>query len=284
MTFPAGWQFATALDGASGTGGHVTFKAAPLETVADSPIVAGKYFSRLDLDPGSAVPVHLDLVADRPSQLEITPDQLAQHRALVQQAYKLFGSHHYDHYDFLVTISDTVARNGLEHHRSSEDDTYSDYLSDYDKAAQDRDLLPHEYTHSWNGKFRRPADLWTPRSPTCRCATACYGSMRGRPNIGAMCWRRGRACGPRIRRWTRSPISWRGSATLPGRSWRPLQDTTNDEIIDPRRPVSWRSWQRFEDYYVEGAFIWLDADTLIREMSHGAQIIGRFRPRLFRHQ
>jgi predicted metalloprotease with PDZ domain len=123
LTLPPGWQFASALDGASATGGHVTFKPTPYETLVDSPIVAGHYFSRLDLDPGASVPVHLDLVADRPSQLEITPDQLAQHRALVQQAYKLFGSHHYDHYDFLVTMSDTIARNGLEHHRSSEDDT-----------------------------------------------------------------------------------------------------------------------------------------------------------------
>ena len=275
VTFPAGWQFATALDGASGTGGHVTFKAAPLETVADSPIVAGKYFSRLDLDPGSAVPAHLDLVADRPSQLEITPDQLAQHRALVQQAYKLFGSHHYDHYDFLVTISDTVARNGLEHHRSSEDDTYSDYLSDYDKAASDRDLLPHEYTHSWNGKFRRPEDLWTP-SYNVPMRDSLLWVYEGQTEY----W--GNVLAARSGLWTKDQaldeIAYVAARwdNVPGRTWRPLQDTTNDEIIDPRRPLSWRSWQRFEDYYVEGAFIWLDADTLIRELSHGARSLDDF--------
>ena len=92
----------------------------------------------------------------------ITPEELKQHRNLVQQAAKLFGSHHYDHYDFLVSLSDTLGRQGLEHHQSSEDSTKANYFTDWPAGVLESDLLPHEYTHSWNGKFRRPADLWTP--------------------------------------------------------------------------------------------------------------------------
>ena len=128
----------------------------------DSPILAGKYFSRVDIDPGAKVPVHLDIAADRPGQLKITPEELAAHKNLVQQAYKLYGSHHYDHYDFLLGLSAHVGGEGLEHHQSSEDVTTEKYFTHWDKTSAGRDLLAHEYTHSWNGKFRRPADLWTP--------------------------------------------------------------------------------------------------------------------------
>jgi predicted metalloprotease with PDZ domain len=275
ITLPPGWQFASALDGATATGGHVGFKTTSYETMADSPIVAGKYFSRLDLDPGAPVPVHLDLVADRPSLLDITPGELAAHRALVQQAYKLFGSHHYDHYDFLVSLSDTIPRNGLEHDRSSEDSTVATYLSEYDKNAWDRDLLPHEFTHSWNGKFRRPETLWTPNYDVPMRDSLLW-VYEGQTEY----W--GKVLAARAGLWNKEEALDEIARTIaiydnvPGRQWRALQDTTNDEILNPRRPMSWLSWQRFEDYYDEGALVWLDADTLIREMSHGQKSLDDF--------
>jgi predicted metalloprotease with PDZ domain len=280
VTLPTGWQFASALDGASGTGGHVTFKTTPYETLADSPIFAGRYMSKLDLDPGGPAPVHLNVMADRASQLEIKPEELAAHRALVQQAYRLFGSHHYDHYDFLVSVSDTVPGNGLEHHRSSEDNTVADYLTDDAKSLFDKDLLPHEYTHSWNGKFRRPADLWTP-SYDVPMRDSLLWVYEGQTEY----W--GKILAARSGLWDKSQALDEFATiaatydNVPGRSWRPLRDTTNDEIIDPRRPLSWRSWQRFEDYYDEGALIWLDADTLIREMSKGAHSLDDFAKSFF---
>lgn len=167
VKLPAGWQFGTALervdqDRPSQADDTVTFKPTTLNTLVDSPIYAGAYFKRVDLDPGAKVPVHLDLFGDSPKDIEMTPEQLKSHRALVAQAYKLYQSHHYDHYDFLFSLSDELSGNGLEHHQSSEDGTDADYYSDWDKNITGRDLLAHEYTHSWNGKFRRPADLWTP--------------------------------------------------------------------------------------------------------------------------
>ena len=162
VKLPDGWQVATALESASSDGGVTTFKPVPLDTLVDSPILAGRYFKRLDLDPGGATSVHLDIFADHADLLEVKPEQLEAHRALVQQAYKLYGSHHYDHYDFLLSVSDRLGGIGLEHHQSSEDGTVPTYFTEWEKNADERDLLPHEYTHSWNGKFRRPADLWTP--------------------------------------------------------------------------------------------------------------------------
>src|SRR3984893_10863526 len=161
VRLPDGWQVATALDTMSNIGGIIAFKPVSLETLVDTPLFAGRYFQRLDLDPGGPAPVHLDIVGDRADLLEIKPEQLEAHRALVQQAYKLYGSHHYDHYDFLLAVTDHMGGIGLEHHQSSEDGTVPGYFTEWDKSADTRDLLPHEYTHSWNGKFRRPAGLCT---------------------------------------------------------------------------------------------------------------------------
>ena len=275
VTLPAGWRFATALDGASGTGGHVAFSTTSLNTLADSPLMAGKYFSSLDLDPGAKIPVHLEVVADRPSLLAVTPEQLAAHRALIQQAYKLFGSRHYDHYDFLLSLSDTIPRGGLEHHRSSEDSTYPEYFSDYGKNTPERDLLPHEYSHSWNGKFRRPEDLWTPNFNVAMRDSLLW-VYEGQTEYWGM------VLAARSGLWTRQQaldelaLVAANYDAAPGRKWRPLEDTTNDEILNPRRPLSWRSWQRYEDYYDEGALIWLEADMVIRTQSHGAKSLDDF--------
>ena len=162
LRVPEGWRVGTALEAeASGTAG-TAFKKTSVETLMDSPVFAGRYYQRFDLDPGAKVPVTMDLFADRPELLVVTPEQIAAHRALVQQAYRLFASHHYAHYDFLYGLSDQVAGKGLEHHQSSEDIADPTTFSGWEKSTYERDLLPHEYTHSWNGKFRRPADLWTP--------------------------------------------------------------------------------------------------------------------------
>jgi len=162
VRFPAGWTAFSALEPAGTEGGVARYRTVDFDTLVDSPMIAGRYARQIELDPGSAVPVRLDVIADRPELLEATPDEIEKHKALVQQAYKLYDSHHYNHYDFLFSLSDRMGGSGLEHHRSSEDGTVPDYFTGWSKNPASRDLLPHEYTHSWNGKFRRPADLWTP--------------------------------------------------------------------------------------------------------------------------
>ncbi|HET8898160.1 MAG TPA: peptidase M61, partial [Rhodanobacteraceae bacterium] len=162
VTLPAGWQFGTALEVASQSANTTRFKPVGYNTLIDSPMYAGQHFKRVDLNPGGNVPVHMDIIADAAKNLAVTPTQLAQHRALVSQAFKLFGSHHFKHYDFLFSLSGVLSGNGMEHHQSSENGLGPDYFTGWDGNPTERDLLAHEFTHSWNGKFRRPADLWTP--------------------------------------------------------------------------------------------------------------------------
>ena len=162
VILPAGWSFGTGLETETRDGDTTHFKTTDYDTLVDSPIYAGRYFRSFDLDPGATTPVHLNVVADSPDLLNAPDDVIAIHRKLVQQAYKLYGAHHYDHYDFLVSASDLLVSNGLEHHRSSEDGVPKKYFIDWKNAFVGRDLLAHEFTHSWNGKYRRGADLWTP--------------------------------------------------------------------------------------------------------------------------
>ena len=274
VTLPDGWQYATALDASPDKG----FRRTTLETLVDSPLFAGRYAQKWQLDAGAPVSVRLDVFADRPGLLENKDldKHIDLHRALVQQAYKLFGSKHYDHYDFLLTLSDNISKGGLEHHRSSENDTGTDYFTGWDKSLAMRDLLPHEYVHSWNGKFRRPNDLWT----------ANYNEPMGDSLLWVyegqtQYW--GRVLATRSGLWSKEEAldALAGTAALfehwPGREWRNLQDTTYDEIIAPRfQPQSWASWRRSQDYYNEGVLVWLDVDTLIRELSQGHRSLDDF--------
>src|SRR5262245_12818182 len=162
VTLPEGWTSATALDGAETQGRTTRFAETDLETLVDSPMFAGRYGRVIELDQSGRSRVSLNIFAERPDQLEATEAQIRPHRNLVTQADRLFGSRHYDHYDLLFALGDRLGGIGLEHHRSSENKESGGYFTEWDDAASDRNLLPHEYTHSWIGKFRRPADLWTP--------------------------------------------------------------------------------------------------------------------------
>jgi predicted metalloprotease with PDZ domain len=280
VTLPEGFKLATSLEIAGSHGASTQFKEVGLETLVDSPIYAGRYSQQLDLDPQGLVPVHMDLFADRPESLQVKPEQLAAYRALVQQAYKLYGSHHYAHYDFLYSLSDQVEQNGLEHQQSSEDGHDPEAFTDWDKMVWERDLLAHEYTHSWNGKFRRPADLWTPNY-NVPMQDSLLWVYEGQTEY----W--GHVLAARAGLWSKQDALDQLALTAAffesqsGRQWRPLQDTVSDEIINPRRPMAWRDYQRYEDYYAEGAMIWLDVDTLLREQSAGKHSLDDFAKAFF---
>jgi predicted metalloprotease with PDZ domain len=277
VTFPAGWQFGTALETASHEGDTVNFKPTSYNTLIDSPIYAGKYFKRVDLDPGAATPVHMDIVADAPKYLEITPAQLKAHQNLVRQMYKMYGAHHYSHYDFLFSLSDKMGGNGLEHHQSSEDGVGTDYFTEWDKSALERDLLPHEFNHSWDGKYRRPADLWTPNF-NVPMQDSLLWVYEGQTQF----W--GNVMSARSGLWnteqTHDMLAYVAATYDKGRpglaSWRNVQDTTNDPIIAERAPLPYRNYQSSEDYYSAGQMIWLDVDAKLRELSHGKHSIDDF--------
>jgi predicted metalloprotease with PDZ domain len=275
LKLPEGWHYATALETAGEQGSTIKFKQTPLNTLVDSPLYAGSHFKRIDLSTSPSNIVHLDVFADADKYLDITPDELEKHKQLTIEAAKLYQSHHYNHYDFLFLLSDKVGGIGLEHHQSSEDGSRAKYFTDWKAGVLGRDLLAHEYTHSWNGKFRRPADLWTPNFnvPMRDDLLWVYEGMT--QYWGTVLTARS---GLRTPEETRAILA-RIAANFeisPGRDWRPLVDTTNQPTISQRRPVTWVSYQRPEDYYMEGELIWLDADTKIRELTNGQKSLDDF--------
>ncbi len=275
VTIPEGWSFATALDGAVTQGAATRFAETTLESLIDSPMFAGRHYRRVDLDPGASTRFTLNIFADRADQLAASEEQVRPHRELVRQAYRLYGARHFDHYDFLFALSGRLSGIGLEHHRSSENAVGGGYFTDWDKALDDRDLLSHELVHSWNGKFRRPADLWT-ADYSVPMRNSLLWVYEGQTQY----W--GQVLAARSGLWSRQDaldsLAYTAANfdTRIGRAWRAVQDTTNDPIVSQRRPQPWRSWQRSEDYYSEGLLIWLDADTLIRERTNNRRTLDDF--------
>jgi predicted metalloprotease with PDZ domain len=269
---PAGWKVATALRPSRQSGNRIDYPVTSYEILADSPLIAGAHYRAFPLSPD----VSLDVIADNEHELAAKPEQIAAHKRLVDQAVKLFGAQHYDHYDFLLTISDQLGGEGLEHHRSSEDGVERGYFTDWDNKLRDRNLLPHEYTHSWNGKFRRAADLWTPdyRTPMQDDLMWVY---EGQTQFwGYVLDARSGLLSKQDTLDAIASTAATYSSGTPGRGWRSLVDTTNDPIIAQRSPQPWRSWQRMEDYYSEGELIWIDVDRIIRQQSRGRHSIDDF--------
>lgn len=275
ITLPDGWHFASALEVASHDGSQVRFKDTTLNKLVDSPLYAGVNYVREDLSTGPNNRVFLDVFADSPKDLAITPEELQLHRNLAEQAAKLFDSHHYSHYDFLFSLSDVLGGEGLEHHQSSEDGTHANYFTDWAAGVHGRDLLGHEYTHSWNGKFRRPADLWTPNFNVPMRGDLLWVYEGLTEYWGYVLTARSGMRTPAETRGLIAEIAANFEASR-GRDWRPLVDTTNQPTISQRRPVTWPSWLRGEDYYMEGLLIWLDADTKIRQLSSGKRSLDDF--------
>ena len=276
VKLPIGWGFGTALehDAPANAAGQVQFRQVDFDTLIDSPLLAGKYYKRFDLDPGSDRPVYMDVVADRASELEAKPEIIEKHRQMVRQAYKLYGAKHFRHYHFLLSISERYSGIGLEHHQSSEDGTGLGFLLDPKKMGSS-DLMPHEFGHSWNGKFRRGADIATPHFNVPMQDSLLWVYEGQNQYWGNVMSARS---GMRTAEQARDSLALvaAGYDYREGRVWRNLLDTTNQPIISDRRPQAWRSWQRGEDYYSEGELIWLDADTLIREKTGGKKSLDDF--------
>ncbi len=270
-TYPDGWQAASAMRPKSRTGSNIVYEKTDYDTLVDSPVFAGQYFQTHQLTSR----VHLNIVADDAKYLKPEKRQLAPHVKLVKEAEALFGSHPYDRYDFLLSLTDDMGGIGLEHHRSSENGVNREYFTDWDSGPGRRNLLPHEMTHAWNGKYRRPAGIWTPdfRQPMRDSLLWVYEGQ-------TQFW--GYVLGARSGLYSKQDTLdalaaiAAGIEQTAGRRWRPLIDTTLDPIIAARRPKPWSSWQRSEDYYNEGLLIWLEADQIIRRESGGTKSLEDF--------
>jgi predicted metalloprotease with PDZ domain len=276
VTLAHGWQLGTALETASQSNDTTTFKPVTFNNLVDSPIYAGQYFKRVDLTPAGGAPVHLDIVADAPKYLEMTPEQLKVHRALVTQATTLFGSHHYDHYDFLFSLSDELGGNGTEHHQSSEDGLGADYFTAWSENAPDRDLLAHEYTHSWNGKFRRPADLWTPNFNVPMGDSLLWVYEGQTQYWGYVLTARSGIWSQQQFRDALAMTAANYQRNRPGFQWRTLEDTTNDPTAAHRSSLPYRGWQMSEDYYSGGQMVWMQVDSKLRTLTHDRKSLDDF--------
>jgi predicted metalloprotease with PDZ domain len=276
LRLPAGWQFGTPLPQETRAGDTVNFQPASLYTLVDSPVLAGRFYRVIPLtQPGAWPPAEIDVASDSAAALQMDRQLERHYRQLVAEAAGLFGAIHYRDYHFLFSLSDHVASFGLEHHESNDSRTRERAFLDPQLTLLMAGLLPHEYTHSWNGKYRRPAGLATPNY-----AEPMKGELlwvyEGLTNyLGNVLT---------ARSGLQTPAQYRdvlASAAAEmeyrsGRNWRPLQDTAIDaqDLYDASE--GWTNWRRSVDFYPEGDLIWLDADMTIRNLSGGKKSLDDF--------
>ncbi len=273
---PDGWKFGTALEVVRASKlAEYTFREVSLTRLVDSPLIAGANYRQVQLSAPGETPVVIDMVGESETSIQITDKDLVSYKLLVAETAKLFGAHHYEKYHFLLTLSDQTAHHGLEHHESSDNGSAEDTFGDPASHNLEADLLPHEFVHSWNGKYRRPAGLATPNYQE--------------PMKGDLLWvyegltdYLGDILAARV--GLRSPEQWRENAAYTaamldhrvGRTWRPLQDSATSVQTLFAAPQEWTNFRRSADYYPEGFLIWLEVDTLVRKQTHGQRSLNDF--------
>jgi predicted metalloprotease with PDZ domain len=271
---PEHWRFGTALPILE-SGDPVRFRPVSLTTLADSPLVAGIYYRHIQL-AGTAPTNEMDIVADSPEALELPDEKVTQYQHLVTEAGALFSATHYEHYHFLVSLSDQTFHDGVEHHESSLNATREDAFIDKDQLAAASDLLPHEFVHSWNGKYRRPADLATPdfQKPMLDDLLWVYEGLTEYLGSFVLTARSGLRSPELSRDWL--ALCAANLDTKSGRQWRPLQDTADDASHLYAEPEEWEDRRRAVDFYPEGVLLWLEADTIIRQQTNGQRSLDDF--------
>jgi len=275
LRLPSGWKYGTALPVAKEEAGEISFEPTSLTTLMDSPVITGAFFRDVDLSPDEKMKHTLHIAADGPAALELSASEVQHLRQLIAEEYRLFGARHYRRYDFLLALSDHMPPDGVEHHESSDNRTPEGLFLDPDVREMHMDLLPHESTHSWNGKYRRPAGLATPNYQE--------------PMKGDLLWvyegltqYYGQILSARAGLWAPERFRENLAATAaylndrPGRTWRDLQDTATSAQLLYGAPDAESSWRRGVDYYDESTLIWLEADTIIRRESKGKKSLDDF--------
>jgi len=276
LRLPAGWKFGTSLHVSNQVGSVIHFAPVSLTMLVDGPVLTAEYLKVVPLTPaGENPPAELDLAADSAAALDAPEEVWEHYRNLVKQAGILFGAHHYLDYHFLLTLSDHVAHFGLEHHESNDSRTEERALIEEDGRKNSAGLLPHEYVHSWNGKYRRPADLATPdyEQPMQTDLLWMYEGLTS--YLGDMLSARSGERTPSLARDALAQMA----ADLDhrsGRVWRNLQDTADGVPTMQDAPRGWEDYRRPVDYYDEDVLNWLWVDVIIRQQSKGAKSLDDF--------
>ncbi len=279
LIMPEGWKFGTSLPVDSESGNRVSFKPIAFDLLVDSPVIEGEYYKVVDITPaGELIHHELDLVADSEAALDISPAVQKGMTNLVAESGALFGTRHYRDYHFLLTLSDHVAHFGLEHHESNDSRLPERALISPGAAFMVGGLLSHEFMHSWNGKFRRPADLTTPdfEKPMETDLLWVYEGLTD--YLGPMLAARSGLWTPEQYRESIAGIAASLGPGRPGRTWRPLQDTaTGEPAGGPGGGVrGWLNWRRGVDYYDEGDLVWMEVATIIHRVTNGQKSIDDF--------
>lgn len=275
LRLPANWKFGTSLAVASQSGGEIKFAPVSLTMLVDGPVITGEYLKVVPLNPGQTPPAEMDIAADSAAALEAPPEVWEHYKNLIAQTNALFGAQHYRDYHFLYSLSDHVAHFGLEHHESNDSRLGERALVDPTKRLLGSGLLSHEFVHSWNGKYRRPADLATPdyEKPMQTDLLWVYEGLTqylGEILTGRM--------GERTPEEFRDSLAYTAAYLdhMPGRAWRNLQDTADAVPAMQDAPHQWESWRRALDYYDEDELTWLWVDTIIRQQTHGQKSMDDF--------
>jgi predicted metalloprotease with PDZ domain len=281
LKLPSGWKFGTSLPVSGETGDdlkgqrQIGFRPVSLTMLIDGPVITGQYLKVVPLNPGQTPPVEMDVAADSAAALDAPADVWEHYKNLVTQAGALFGVQHYRDYHFLFSLSDHVAHFGLEHHESNDSRLGERALVDPDARLLGSGLLSHEYVHSWNGKYRRPADLATPdyEKPMQTDLLWVYEGLT--TYLGEILTGRD---GERTPEQFRDALAYTAAFLdhRPGRTWRNLQDTADGVPAMQDAPRQWESWRRGLDYYEEDELNWLWADTIIRQQTHGQKTLDDF--------
>jgi predicted metalloprotease with PDZ domain len=273
IKIPADWKFGTAL---TPDASPTSFKTVSLEQLIDSPVLAGRWFREIDLAPEITPKHYLDLAGDGPEDVLLSDEHIADFSKLIRETGALYKSRHYGSYHFLVTLSDQVAHFGLEHHQSSDDRVPEKTFIDDNAFIEEGLLLPHEFTHSWNGKYRRPAGLATPnyQEPMKGDLLWVYEGLT--EYLGDVLAARCGIWSPSVYRDRLATIAGYLNDARPGRTWRDLQDTATDaqQLYFVGGPYD--NFRRNTDYYDEGELLWLEADATIRQKTNGKKSLNDF--------
>jgi predicted metalloprotease with PDZ domain len=275
LTAPADWKLGTALSITGQNGAETSFATVSVGQLIDSPVITGRYFREFPLAPEITPKHYLDVAGDAAEDVDLKPEYLAAVTQLVRETGPLYQSRHYETYHFLLSLSDVIRMEGLEHHQSSDNGIEKKGITDPKLAMLNAELLPHEFTHSWNGKYRRPVGLATPDY-----ATPQKGDLLWVYEGMTQYW--GNVLAARSAFWTpaqyREALAWSAARlnVKPGRTWRNLQDTAIASQTLRGGHEYWANWRRGQDYYQEGELIWLDADTTIRQLTHDKKSLNDF--------
>ena len=278
LIMPQGWKFGTSLPLANQSANQLSFKPISLDMLVDSPVVTGEFYRNIDITP-KGEPIHhqMDIVADSEAALAMSPENQKQMTNLVAESGKIFGARHYRDYHFLLALSDHVAHFGLEHHESNDSRLPERTLLLPSSGMALGGLLSHEFVHSWNGKYRRPADLTVPYYEQPMKTDLLWGYEGLTDFLGPLLAARSGLFTPEQYREYLASIAAQLGPGRPGRTWRPLRDTADAESgLGFGFGRGWLNWKRGTDYYDEGDLLWLEVATIIHRESHGKRSIDDF--------